>query len=462
MNSRSRARREAWQLALVALVVRLALVALVQPEPVWDGRYFDALARHLARGEGYVIASEGAGDSLRPTAHYPVGFPSLLAITYRAFGDTVGAAFLLQSVIGASLVLLVHAIVARAASDRAAFWAALVTALHPGLVLQAPLVMAEPLAALLYAAMVLCMMQLPGSASLAAATGLIGGFATLVRPQTIVVLPALIAASIVTGRGRASLRGWSSGLVVIGLTFAGVVAPWTLRNARVLDGPALVSTNGGWNLAIGALPGATGRYRGLPANHGCEALSGEVAVDRCLGSKAREAIANDPIGFLSLVPAKLSFAVDYEAFPVEALHEAHPELVPESLRRFAWRLLMAVHQTLLVATAFEALRRRSRAVKVASAMVALVPMLLLGRPTSGGIAVALAIALLGEETLALRLVGALFGTFLLTHAVFFGEDRYHVVVEALLAAALFVMRARVPRSSAVKCNEAGSEEPASP
>lgn len=435
-------RLTAWNLALAALAVRLVLVWGLRPEPVWDGRYFDALARHLARGDGYALASEGAGDTLRATAHYPVGFPAFLALGYRILGERVGVAFVLQSLLGGALVLVVHALVRRAANERAARAAALVAAFHPGLVLQAPLVMAEPLAALLYAALVLCMMHLSGLRSFAALAGAIGGFATLVRPQTLVVVPLLALTVLATERARLGLRDWAVRLALVGAFFAAVVAPWSLRNARVLDGPALVSTNGGWNLAIGALPGATGRYRALPANHGCEAVSGEVAVDRCLGAKAREAIAREPGRILALVPAKLSYAVDYEAFPVEAIHEARPELVPEGLRRTGWRSLMVVHQALLLGAAFVVLRHRSRALLAAALVVAAVPMAMLGRPTSAGVAVALAAALVTERSLFPRLVGVLFGAFLATHAAFFGEDRYHVVVEALLAAALFAARAR--------------------
>jgi hypothetical protein len=197
-----------------------------------------------------------------------------------------------------------------------------------------------------------------------------------------------------------------------------------------------VSTNGGWNLAIGALPGATGRYRALPSGHGCERAGGEVAVDRCLGAKAREAIAADPGRFLALIPAKLSYAIDYEAFPIEAIHEAHPERVPEGVRRFGWRVLMGAHQALLLGVAAFALRRRGTNARALAAAAALVPALALGRPTSGGIALALGALMFSEADRLLRLVGASVLVFLVTHAVFFGEDRYHIVIEPLLALAL--------------------------
>jgi hypothetical protein len=446
--------RRAWpseraSLVLLALAVRLAVVLVAEPEPVWDGRYFDAFARRLARGEGYVVPVEGHGEALRATAHYPVGYPAALALAYRLLGDHVGVAFLLQCALGAALVAVIHEIAGSVSGPRAARAAGLVTALHPGLVLGAPLVMAEPLAALLYAALVACMLHVPAHLGAAALGGLVAGFATLVRPQTLLLAPALLAVAL----GSASTstprrRSLAAVLLVVG-TLTAAVAPWSLRNARVLDGPALVSTNGGWNLAIGALPGATGRYRALPAGHGCEAVGGEVAVDRCLGAKARDAIARDPLAFLALVPAKLSYAIDYEAFPVEALHEAHPERMPEALRRAAWRVLMALHQVLLLACAAAVLRGRSPSVRIAAALVALAPMVALGRPTSGGVALALGALLLTERALVDRLVGAALLVFLGTHAVFFGDDRYHTVIEALFALPLATrLFAHAPRRGA--------------
>jgi hypothetical protein len=441
--------RERAALVLLALLVRLVVVAVLQPEPVWDGRYFDALARHLADGDGYVVAAEGADGGLRPTAHYPIGFPALLAAAYRIFGDRVGVAFALQAMLGASLVAVVHTMVSRAGSSRAARLAALLVALHPGLVLQAPIVMAEPLAAVLYAGAIACILHdgvaLASSRALALA-GLCLGYGTLARPQTLLLVPAFGAVLVFDVALRRRRARAVLALAPVVLVAAAVVLPWSLRNARVLDGPALVSTNGGWNLAIGTLPGATGRYRGLPPNHGCEAEIGEVHVDRCLAQKGREAIVREPLRVAALAPAKVSYAVDYEAFPIEALHEARPELIGETLRKTSWRVLMVLHQALLLGAAARVLRSRSRRVQIAAALVAIVPMVALARPTSAGIAVALAGALLTEADRLSRLVGATLAVFLGTHAVFFGEDRYHIVVEALFAVVLAV---RVfPRSDA--------------
>ena len=48
-----------------------------------------------------------------------------------------------------------------------------------------------------------------------------------------------------------------------------------------MDGCALVSTNAGWNLAIGAFPRATGRFETLRSTDGCREVTGQVQQDRC-------------------------------------------------------------------------------------------------------------------------------------------------------------------------------------
>ena len=444
--------RERAEIALVAFLTRLVLVCIVQPEPVWDGRYFDALARHLARGDGYATAVEGGDGALRFTAHYPVGYPALLSLAYRFFTAHVGVAFVLQALLGAALAWLVHALVGLGGHAKEARRAGLLTALFPSLVLQASLVMAEPLAAVLYALLVLAIIHQHThrhrALYAAAFAGVVGACATLVRPQTVLIVPVLLGISAYRAQGAAGLWPAKWGRVAVFLAaFAAVVLPWSVRNTRVLDGPAFVSTNGGWNLAIGALPGASGRYRSLPAGHGCEAESGEVRVDRCLQAKALEAIADDPVKWLALIPAKLSYTMDYEAFPVEVLHESRPALVPEGLRKLGWRVLMVLHQGLLLGAAWRVFREQGMVGhRLGAIALALVPMAALGRPTSGGVAVALAGLLMMDRDLVRALIGGTLIVTLATHAVFFGEDRYHMVIEALLVVVLL----RPTRRAALK------------
>src|SRR5690606_23963795 len=128
------------------------------------------------------------------------------------------------------------------------------------------------------------------------------------------------------------------------------ILPWSARNCRVMDGCALVSTNGGWNLAIGAFPRATGRFETLRSSDGCREVTGQVQQDRCWLAYGLENIRRSPWRWLGLVPAKLSNTFDHESFAVEYLREARPEEWGEA-RRVAWRtLLSALHRALVLAS----------------------------------------------------------------------------------------------------------------
>jgi hypothetical protein len=228
-----------------------------------------------------------------------------------------------------------------------------------------------------------------------------------------------------------------------------------------MDGCALVSTNGGWNLAIGAFPRASGRFETLRSSDGCREVTGQVQQDRCWLRYGVDQIGAQPWRWLALVPAKLGFTFDHESFAVEYLHEARPEAWPPARREHARELTTFAHRLLLAAAAlgciaFLPLGRTGRrireqandlAVRGAAAQGALLAAALAlvavafaaDAPTFWPLAVFAStvpwLPLPGRPafTPALRLGVALLATTLVTHAVFFGEDRYHVVVTPVLA-----------------------------
>ncbi len=221
-----------------------------------------------------------------------------------------------------------------------------------------------------------------------------------------------------------------------------------------MDGCALVSTNGGWNLAIGSFPRATGRFETLRASDGCPVVTGQVEQDRCWFAYGLEQIRQRPWHWLSLVPAKLGFTFDHESFAVEYLHEARPEDWPEA-RRVQWRdATTAAHRMLLAASAlgciafpFVGKSARRRPVRFQATQLALLVVaaglgivaLACDAPTFWPLAVFSSVVpwipLRGRPSFppALLLGVAFLGTTLVTHAIFFGEDRYHVVVTPVLA-----------------------------
>jgi hypothetical protein len=221
------------------------------------------------------------------------------------------------------------------------------------------------------------------------------------------------------------------------------VLPWTARNCHVMDGCALVSTNGGWNLAIGSFPRANGRFQTLHASDGCREVTGQVQQDRCWLAYGIAQIRESPRRWLGLVPAKLGYTFDHESFAIEYLHEARPQKWPEPTRVLGRGILTTFHRLLLCASvlsclAFRARGRASAQVLVALAAVGLTWLACGDAPVFWPLAVFVAIVpwlpIPGhpEWPPALLLPIVLLGTTIATHAVFFGEDRYHIVVSPVL------------------------------
>jgi hypothetical protein len=331
--------------------------------------------------------------------------------------------------------------------------AATLVACSPELLLFTLLLMTEPSASLapLLAALAAGAGLRRGRPALGAAVaGLALGLGTLVRPQTLLGAPGLLLLAIDPRALRASAPGALRVAALATATALAVVAPWTLRNCRVMDGCALVSTNAGWNLAIGAFPRATGRFETLRAADGCPVVTGQVQQDRCWARVGISHIKEAPVRWLGLIPAKLSNTYDHSSFAAGYLAEAHPRRFGGERREVLRKVMSVAHGLLLFGAALSAVgapwRLPGRARWVQGSLLgglvlfglylamrgttpplwwlaALTPALALlplpGRPALGGEA---------------RYLLFTYGALSVTHAVFFGEDRYHVFLTPTLAA----------------------------
>ena len=455
----------------VAFALRFLAARLFAGEPVWDGHYYDFGARRIAEGHGYSDDRIVAGVvEWHPWCHYPVGYSGYLAFFYWLLGSHGSwVPHLANGLAGALACAVVYLLAREGLSERRARLAGILTTLHPGLILYGALVMGEVVSALsvmtAFWIAIRLTRTLPPHASVlvrmrgVAAGALILGAGALVRPQALLCAPFLALALPLASRSSTLLR-WAPRAIatIVACVFALVpVLPWTARNCRVMDGCALVSTNAGWNLAIGSFPRATGRFETLRSSDGCREVTGQVQQDRCWLHYGIENIEREPGRWLGLIPAKLSNTFDHESFAVEYLREARPSEWPES-RRVAWRsALTAVHRILMVASplAFVALlfplRRRAepRALAAQGALLVAVGLagylgISAGTPTFWpivlGACVLAWLPLPGRPAPppALLLPVVLIATTALTHAVFFGDDRYHLVATpafCLLAAA---------------------------
>ena len=292
-----------WLLAALFLLPR-ALLILLHVTPTSDADWYFWQAQNLAGGKGYV------GGHGEPTAFWPPGWPMALSLAIRAGGAsplTVGLFNLLWAALAG---LLTHDLARRLfGTEAAARTAVLLLALYPNSALYVPLALTEVFytALLLGACWLLVARQGTGWLLLA---GAVFGLATLVKAQTLVVVPLFFAIAVLRGpvRPRAIAAGLMQAALVLAAA-AAVVAPWTIRNHRELGAWVPVSTNGGWTLLTGNNDSARGDY--TPDDPTVVALGqrkaelGELAVDAEAKRLGRAWIEAHPARFAALAPRKV-------------------------------------------------------------------------------------------------------------------------------------------------------------
>jgi hypothetical protein len=434
----------------VAARLLVALAAGDRFQPVADGTFFHLHAARLAEGLGYTIAD---GDSARPVAHYPVGYPAVLSAAYRLLGPGPGSGAWLNAVVGAVAAWALLS-ASRGFDEGARARLALAFALSPALVIYTPALMTEGFTAALYALVFAGALWSTsarrGVVALGSALfGVAAGLAVLVRPQSVLwVASALLLLVVLQRTRRAAVAAAASGAIALA-----VVIPWTARNCAVMDRCVLVSANDGWNLLIGTNPAADGTWAEVIVPPECEALSGEGAVNACFARAARHEISQRPLEWLALAPRKLSRTFDYAGAGPWYLHASNPSLFPFEAKVATGALETLVTRGTLLVALWGLLRStwpsvRPRRLAALAVALAACPLGAPGHLVFG--VLALKAGWSPAEPLARRLPWALAGALVLgtalVHVVFFGAGRYALVlVPALAIGAALSHRDGAPR-----------------
>jgi 4-amino-4-deoxy-L-arabinose transferase-like glycosyltransferase len=298
----------------VALAVRIALVLLLRDPlvgptagPSADDVEFDAIARNLADGVGFV-------NHGRPTSFRAPGWPWLLAGVYATLGTWPPFVYLLNCLLGAASCVLAYALGRELLDEKGARRAAWLTAFFLPHAWFATLYYSENLFVPLLALSAWLMVRQARTDAIwpAAAAGLVLGAAALTRPFAVLlvplwgVLPLLAPRS---GYGRASLAS-----VAFAASAVAVIAPWTLRNQAVHGRPVLIATNGGSTFYGGNNDRVFREWRlwgswvstvELPGRDEIEAAPDEVSHDRVEWRLGTEWGRDNPGKALSLLPLKV-------------------------------------------------------------------------------------------------------------------------------------------------------------
>jgi 4-amino-4-deoxy-L-arabinose transferase-like glycosyltransferase len=260
----------------LALVLRLALIGYVNPDPR-DGRFddsvwYDFAARSIAAGKGYIWdptvwkLADGSpfypGDTeVGPSALWPPGYSAFLAVVYRFTGDSVLAGKLANAVLGAATATLACLIARRLFNDVAGAVAGIAMAFLPSHALFTALTMSEVYFTFLLTLLAYLTLrwglgdERPRIWQLAA-LGLLTGVAALTRGELAAFPLVLFALFLARWRSWRRALGWTA-LAALGMAVA--FAPWVIRNRIQMDA---------W------IPGTTGVGRVMLQGHNPESDGG--------------------------------------------------------------------------------------------------------------------------------------------------------------------------------------------
>ncbi len=438
--------KDGWWAALVALLARVGFLvwaARLFPAAA-DGKYYDTIARRIAQGHGYTWLWDDG--TVTYAAHYPIGYPALVAPLYLVLAHPA-LAMGVNALAAALATLAIHRLALPLATRRHALYAALAAGLHPALVPYVAAVMTEGVtAALLCIAAAVAMKRTKGRFVLGA---LVLGIAVLVRPQSLLLAPVLglLAISGSLAR-RLSAAALATVLSVV------VCLPWTARNCVRMHRCALVSVNAGWNLLIGEAT-ENGGWQPIDVPPECTAVFDEADKDRCFEHAARERIARDPRRWLGKARRKLGVTFDYFGGAPWYLHESNAAAFPDAAKLWLGVVETLASRAFLLGAIYVAARRgaesRGELARHAWSASAVVAIAFALTPHAAVVAyVLLALLLLvaawpwRPDDMLLPWTAFVILATAVTHAAFFGAGRYGLVVAPFVAAVSLLGGRRSP------------------
>jgi hypothetical protein len=395
-----------------------------------DGTYYHRIAARIASGNGYTwVWPDG---TVTFAAHYPIGYPALIAPLYALFGAHAFLAMIGNALFGiASAVAAYDLVRASGWGKRAAFLSGIGVAIHPALVPYTLAVMTEGDTAslLVIAAAFAARSKIQHKTRWIVMLGISLGVATLVRPQSILLAPLfgwLASRGPIFARARAT--------VVCSLIAVACCLPWTARNCVRMHRCALVSVNAGWNLLIGE-ESTSGAWQPIDVPENCKTVWDEAGKDECFDREARARIASSPLHFLAEIPRKLAVTFDYFGGAPWYLHESNPSAFDDHAKT-ELAIVETIFSRLMLAGAllsFAFISRRSRVSQIVALLGFPFAFLHAGWIATLLLAVAILLSKSARENVVLGSAAWVLAATAFTHAIFFGAGRYGLVSSAFIS-----------------------------
>jgi len=326
----------AWGTILLGLALRALLVFFTNVVPASDAKVYIDLGQFLANGQPYYYAHRWA--------YWPIGYPLLLSVWFRIFNPSVAGMQVLNLLLYLLACSGIHRLARVLGQPNAGKLALWLFALWPDLAILTAWPSKELVAIALMPWMMALFLSPRGSPRLTIGSrvggGVIAGALVLVQPSFLLLAPVLPIASFFFGFStpREVLRD----MFLVVFAAAVVVAPWTIRNYRVLDAFVPVATNGGEVLYRANNPLATGGYikRGEVDLWDMPELDAQRAGIRL----AKEWILAHPNDFMRLIIRKqLLFLEDDSMGVYEVFSRGSVGSPLREQTYFAWKLFCVAY-----------------------------------------------------------------------------------------------------------------------
>ncbi len=317
-------RRKFYLILAAAVLIRLAVILLVNLPQVSDAGHYDQLAVTLAQTGNYE-------DGGKPTAFRPVGYVAFLAGIYRVFGHNLWAAKLANLLLDVFSLLVLWKLFAFWEDEKTALKATGMVAFFVPEIYSTQNLLSEQFFVFLWILSIYLWEKAAGRKVWSFFSGIFFGLSALVRPVALVwsIIPAIIAVQ---------QRRWVC-LSAFLLMTAAVTAPWVYRNHDKFGRWAL-STHAGLGFWMGANPQANGHYfmpDSLPFD-----LSDQGKAERTAWKLGWDYVRSHPLEYLrlGLVKEAVLFGLDYNF--VFDLYEkpSHKELIWGIAGQAYWWILL--------------------------------------------------------------------------------------------------------------------------
>lgn len=229
-------------------ILSLIYISSVEYTPGGDSVWYLRQAENITNGLGVVTPYS------QPTAFWPVGYPFFLSLVYRIFGIHVFIAQLLNICFFCGISYLVYRLGLEFFDEKTARNATLLTALIPSQIFYTLL----PLADIPFSFLILFLIFIATRKQTFPNTLLLGvffGFTNMLRPTALLFPVVLIVYRFLkSGQFKRSLAQ----LVFIFVVGEMIMLPWQIRNYQIFHTFVLSANYGGYNLAMGNNPHASG------------------------------------------------------------------------------------------------------------------------------------------------------------------------------------------------------------